>query len=188
MPRVKREADALIVVAGPGTRNKLRSIRCQAWISPHQHIGQYLHRRVATLDQRLFDLIEPARVVRRSFIRRLPAQPDALQADQPLESLGSYSAVKRGYVGPHAVRNDPRGPVGHELIQQRLQVRQVVRKPIAARQPTRYRRIRANPVQPTTTSRAGNPPGTARYHRNPEIRAATQSAHRRAAPTMSGGV
>ena len=45
MSRIKHQANAfgtlgaLSVVAGPGTGNKLRSIRCQSRIPSHQHIG-----------------------------------------------------------------------------------------------------------------------------------------------------
>src|SRR6185312_4741865 len=92
---------------------------------------QFLYGRIAALSEWLTDLIQPFGVTLRSLVGSGTGQSEALEIHEPPQAFGTDTTVHLGNVRAHTVADHSGTAPGSEAVEQHLQIRKIVRKPVA---------------------------------------------------------
>ena len=136
VPRVRTQARLAVGQdLGPVSGEKQRVFPRQARIGLLQPVGDGVEVRVRLELGRFGQRVEPLREFLRRVVRRFHRNAEPLERDRGTGALRPYARVLHDDVAAEAVADEVDGLARREHVEQRLEVGDVVREPVALRLP-----------------------------------------------------
>ena len=130
--RVGQHANAAVrFLPGPRLRDERGAVGRQARVAAREQVRERVERRKARELRRLAQLPEPLAVTTRRLLGLGPREPESLDAHDAPHALRPDACIQRRDVAAHAVADHRDGRVGRPDVEQRVEVREIVREPVA---------------------------------------------------------
>ena len=114
---------------------KLRPGLTEARIAVANDRGELIEGLVVLERRYRLDLVEPFGELCGCPIRRGARHPEALEIDERAHTLRAHPGIEARDVAAHAVPDEPHRPVAAQNIEERIEVRQIIVKPVAILRP-----------------------------------------------------
>src|SRR5690606_8306072 len=121
---------AVLVLPAPVLGEVARALRGEPGILGLQARSEVVEALVAPLTGIVLQLVEPTRKALRRRLPAAPADAESLEIDKAPIALGTCPGVEDADVAAHAVSDQVHRRIGRKLVEQRVQVAEVVRKPV----------------------------------------------------------
>src|SRR3569832_1057400 len=119
-----------IVLPGPVPGQKGSALIVETRIVFLQPCGYFALAAIAVHAGRPTQFVQPPRIAIGRLLRRCCRHPESFEIDQPSDALGAHTGIQHDDVAPHAVPDQIGRLIGRIMLQYRVHVAQIIRKPV----------------------------------------------------------